>query len=134
MFRNLFYALALIGLVLAAPAGAQQSGSLFVNLTTDEPHRANMAMTFSKRILEGGHPVTVWLNDRGVFLASRQHNDQFADQQKALADLMDNGANVIICPFCAAHYEVDLDNIVDGIQTGGADVPLFQEGTRTLTW
>ncbi|AFL73393.1 hypothetical protein Thivi_1385 [Thiocystis violascens DSM 198] len=42
---------------------------LFVNLTTDEGQRANMAIAFGGNQLERGHPLMVFLNDRGYFSA-----------------------------------------------------------------
>jgi hypothetical protein len=99
--RNIFtvLAMAVFALVMATPASADADDPLFVNLTTDEGHRANMAFTFSKAVLERGHPVTIWLNDKGVLLASKVHGGKFADQQKTLAEMISKGVTVIVCPF-----------------------------------
>jgi sulfur relay (sulfurtransferase) complex TusBCD TusD component (DsrE family) len=137
MLRKLFLALALIGVLAAMPAAADSPGSLFVNLTSDENHRANMAMMFSKKMMERGHPVTIWLNDKGVFLASKENAGKFAQQQKALAELMANGAVVIVCPFCAEHYGVKVTDFIEGAKVGNPDLTsglLFKEDTKTLTW
>jgi sulfur relay (sulfurtransferase) complex TusBCD TusD component (DsrE family) len=138
MFRNIFIVLALIaGMAASIPAIAGDQGSLFVNLTSDESHRADMALTFSKNQLERGHPVTVFLNDRGVFVGAKSHAEKFKGQQQALAELMAKGAVVIVCPFCAKHYGIETANLIEGAKVGNPDLTgglLFKEDTKTLTW
>lgn len=137
MFRKLFLAFALIGVLAAMPAVAEGPGSLFVNLTSDDDHRANMAMTFSKNQLERGHPVTIFLNDRGVFVGAKSNAQKFTGQQKALAELMAKGAVVIVCPFCAKHYGIDTADLIEGAKVGNPDLTgslLFKEDTKTMTW
>ena len=53
----------------AAPADSK-ADPLFINMTTDDPHRANMALSFGMKQLDLGHPLTVFLNDKGVFVGS----------------------------------------------------------------
>lgn len=137
MFRKLFLALALIGVLAAVPAVAEGPGSLFVNLTSDESHRSNMAITFSTNQLKRGHPVTIFLNDRGVFLASKVNADKFGKQQQAMADLMAQGAVVIICPFCAKHYGIEETDFIEGVKVGNPELTgsyLFKEDAKTMTW
>lgn len=137
MLRKLFLALSLIGVLAAMPAAADSAGSLFVNLTSDESHRANMALTFSKNQLERGHPVTVFLNDRGVLVGAKSNAETFKDQQQLLADLMAKGAVVIVCPFCAKHYGIETTDLIEGAKIGNPDLTgglLFKEDTKTLTW
>jgi len=122
---------------LPFPALAGDADPLFVNLTTSEPHRAKMALTFSAAQLERGHPLTIFLNDKGVMLASRAYATKFADHQKALADAMAKGATVIVCPMCMKAYKVKEADLVTGVQLGKTELTggaLFKEGTRTLTW
>lgn len=137
MLRKLFLAIAFFGILTSVPAAAATHDPLFVNLTTDEGHRASMAVMFSRSMLERGHPVTIWLNDRGVFLASKKSTGTFGEQQKALAELMAKGAVVIVCPFCAKHYGVMEADFIDGAKLGNPDLTgglLFKDGTTTLTW
>ena len=137
MLRRFLAVFALIGLLAAMPAAADSQAPLFVNLTSDQDHRANMALTFSKNQLDRGHPVTIFLNDRGVFVGAKSHADTFAGQQKALADLITKGAVVIVCPFCAKHYGIEPADLIDGAKLGSPDLTgglLFKENTRTLSW
>jgi sulfur relay (sulfurtransferase) complex TusBCD TusD component (DsrE family) len=137
MMRKLLAAFAIVCALAAIPAAADTHGSLFVNLTTDESHRADMAMAFSKAMIERDHPVVVWLNDKGVFIASKEHAGKFAEQQKMLSALMSKGATVIACPMCMKHYGVKDVDLIEGVKVGNPDLTgdlLFKEDTKTLTW
>jgi sulfur relay (sulfurtransferase) complex TusBCD TusD component (DsrE family) len=137
MMRKLLAAFAIVCALAAIPAAADTHGSLFVNLTTDESHRADMAMAFSKAMMERDHPVVVWLNDKGVFIASKEHAGKFAEQQKMLSALIGKGAIVIACPMCMKHYGVKDVDLIEGVKVGNPDLTgdlLFKEDTKTLTW
>lgn len=121
----------------AMPAFAGGADPLFVSLTTDDPHRANMALAFGKNQLERGHPVIIFINDKGVQIASKSHAAKFADEQKALGELTDKGAVVLICSMCMKHYGVKEADLLPGIKVGSPEVTgdaLFKENTKTLTW
>jgi sulfur relay (sulfurtransferase) complex TusBCD TusD component (DsrE family) len=137
MMRKLLAAFAIVCALAAMPAAADTHGSLLVHLTTDESHRADMAMAFSKAMMERDHPVVVWLNDKGVFIASKEHAGKFAEQQKMLSALMSKGATVIACPMCMKHYGVKDVDLIEGVKVGNPDLTgdlLFKEDTKTLTW
>lgn len=137
MFHRLLVVLAIAGALFALPVAADSRGSLFVNLTTDEGHRVDMALVFSKSVLERGHPVAIWLNDRGVRIAAKSKADDFASQQRMLSELMAKGAAVVVCPFCMKHYGVQDADLIDGAKVGNPELTggyLFKDDTRTLTW
>lgn len=118
-------------------AHAGDTDPLFANVTTDDAHRADMALTFSKAQFERKHPLTVFLNDRGVFLASRAESEKFKHHQEVLAALAKSGATIIVCPMCMKHYGVKKEDLIEGAQVGNPDLTgpaLFKDGTKTLTW
>lgn len=128
-----------LGLVLAAAvqAVAGDSDPLFINLTTDDGHRANMALTFGTKQMELGHPLTVFLNDNGVYLGSKSNADKLGDQQTAIGELISKGATVIVCPMCMKHYGVAESDLLEGLKVGKPELTggfLFKDGTQTLTW
>lgn len=132
-----------IALVLAlasavsSTAIAGASDSLFVNATSDDGYRATMTLTFSQRQLERKHPVTIFLSDRGVLIASKANATKFKDQQTLLVALMNAGASVIACPTCMKHFGVEETDILPGIKVGtpaSIDAALFQDNTKTLSW
>jgi len=118
-------------------ASAGPTDPLFVNLTTDDSHRARMGIVFGKNQLERGHPLTVFLNDKGVFLGSKANAGKFAEHHQALAELMGKGATVLICPLCMKHYGVKEADLLPGIKVGNPELTggaLFGDNTKTLTW
>lgn len=128
---------ALLLMGVCAPASAGNSDPLFINMTTDEPHRADMAITFGMNQMEKGHPLTIFLNDKGVLVGSKVNASKYAKHQKDLAALMSKGATVIACPMCMKHYLVKEENLLPGILVGNPDLTggaLFKENTQTLTW
>jgi sulfur relay (sulfurtransferase) complex TusBCD TusD component (DsrE family) len=137
LFASLLVALGLVVGSIAAPAVAGETDPLFVNLTTDDSHRANMAMVFGKNQLERGHPLTIFLNDKGVLIGSKANAQKFAAHQKVLADLMSKGAVVMICPMCMKQYGVTESDLLPGLKVGNPELTgaaLFKDNTKTLTW
>jgi sulfur relay (sulfurtransferase) complex TusBCD TusD component (DsrE family) len=133
----LVMAVLLTAATVTAAEDETDGAALFINLITDDPHRAHMALHFGQKQLELGHPLTVFLNDRGVFIAAEQGAERFGLHQDILAELVTAGAKVIVCPMCMKHYGVTEADLLDGLAvgnpklTGGA---LFAPDTRTLTW
>ena len=120
-----------------APAFAGDTVPLFVNLTTDDAHRAYMGIIFGKNQLDRGHPLTIFLNDKGVFVASKANAGKYGDQQKALAELMSKGVTVLVCPMCMKHYGIKEVDLMPGMKVGNPDLTgaaLFKDNTRALTW
>jgi len=113
------------------------SAPLFINMTTNDPHRANMALSFGMKQLDRGHPLTVFLNDLGVYVGSTTNADQFAEQQKTIAALIEKGAKIYICPMCMEHYGVTKDTVLPNVTVSDPDAigsHLFAPNSRTLTW
>jgi len=110
---------------------------LFVNLPSEDTHRAAMALAFGQSQLERGHPLTAFLNDKGVMIAAKTQTAKYAEQQKTLAELMKAGAVIIACPLCLKHYGIQEADLLPGIKVGQPDLTggqLFKDNTKTLTW
>lgn len=136
MFR-LLSAIALLASLVAVPAMAGSNDPLFINMTTDDGHRAKMALTFGMNQMQRGHPLTVFLNDKGVLVGSKAHAAKFAEQQKMLAELNAKGATLLICPMCMKHYGVKEDDLLPGLKVGNPELTgeaLFRDNGKTLTW
>jgi len=135
--KKVLMVLALLGTMLSAPAFAGNNDPLFVNLTSDDEHRATMALGFSKAQLDRGHPVTIWLNDKGVFLVSKSHAEKYASEQKAIQELLAKGATVITCPMCMKHFGISEADLLEGAKVGNPDMTgaaLFADGAKALSW
>ncbi|MDX2156095.1 MAG: DsrE family protein [Hyphomicrobiaceae bacterium] len=128
---------AVLTLASLAEVSAGSNDPLFVNLLTSDAHRARMAVVFSKNQLERGHPVTFFLNDKGVLLLSKRNAKKFAEHQKLLGELMQKGAVVLACPMCMQHYGVKETDLIEGAKVGNPELTgsaLFKDNTKTLTW
>ena len=122
---------------VAADEPGAEGAPLFINLITDDPHRADMALSFGKNQLAQGHPLTVFLNDRGVYIAAKQGAERFGRHQAMIAELQTAGAKFIVCPMCMQQYGVAKSDLLDGLEVGNPVVTgeaLFAPNTRTLTW
>jgi sulfur relay (sulfurtransferase) complex TusBCD TusD component (DsrE family) len=116
---------------------ANAKDPLFINLTTDESHRVTMSFMFGKGQLERGHSLTIFLNDRGVFVGSSASSAKLGDQQKMMTDLISKGASVLICQLCMKHYGIGEATLIKGVQIGNPELTggaLFRHDTKTLTW
>jgi predicted peroxiredoxin len=118
-------------------AFAGDKDPLFINMTSGDEHRAVMGIGFGANQLAKGHPLTVFLNDKAVLIASKANSSRYADQQKALTEIIAKGGTVIICPLCMKHYEVKEADLLPGIKVGSPDLTgtaLFKDNTKTLSW
>ena len=127
--------LAILSTAGFAVAGANDP--LFINMTTDDGHRTTMAIGFGVKQHDLGHPLTLFLNDKAVLVASKANAGKFPEQQKAIAEAITKGAMVIACPLCMKHFGVKESELLPGIQVGKPELTggaLFKDNTKTLTW
>ena len=138
MLKYLKQILLLTCLSLFAMTGyASHKDPLFVSLTSDEPHRASMALNFSKHHAANGHPLSVFLSDKGIYLGVKAGASSHPEQQKLLLEMIAGGSTVIMCPPCLRHYGFTEADVLSGIKMGGAKVTgeaLFKPNTKTLSW
>ena len=132
---RIFRFLAVVGCLLlptlfTLPAAADTVGkTIFYNLTTDEAWTAGMALGQATKALESGYRIAVFLNVRGVLLASKAfHSDTWAGADKNLQDMLRTvlarGGRVIVCPMCLKKVGLGVSDVIDGAELGGPDVTL----------
>lgn len=119
----------LLTITVAAPLSASDERTIFYNVTTDEAWAAGMALGQANKALEAGYKVVVFLNVRGVFIASRSFvTDTNGASGKSLQDMlkaaMDKGAQAIICPMCMGKAGMTMDDVIEGVVKGGPDVTM----------
>jgi hypothetical protein len=81
--RSLFVAGAVAGAADLAFAGDKDP--LFVSMTTDAAYRSVLAITVSKHMFGRGHghPLTIFFNDRGILVTSKENGDKFKERTGA---------------------------------------------------
>ena len=135
-FVTVLFVVCTVSMGALAFAGAK--GPLFVSITTDDDYRSTLATkVISKRMLELGHPLTVFFSDRGILVTSKANGEKFKVQQTALAELAKAGATLIACPSCMKHYGINESDLLAGIKVGNPRMlsdALFQDNTKTLAW
>ncbi len=126
-----------------APAIEESStGSLLINLTTDDTWTAGMALAFASRVLEQDYDVAIFLNVRGVRIASTviSHDTHSLTEQTPhdmLAALIESGATVIVCPVCQEKAGIADEDLLEGTTKGSPDVtiPLVMDpNTKILSY
>jgi predicted peroxiredoxin len=130
-------ALALVLGGLSNPVLAGDKDPLFIGLSSNSSPRVGHVLHFAGVQMEKGHPLTLFLNESGIFLASKAHAKKHGEQQKALAELMNKGATVIVCQYCMKQLKVAEADVLPGYKIGNPDLmgaALFKDNTRTLSW
>ncbi len=136
--RKIIQLLTLLSLLLVsstALAGAKDP--LFINLTSDDSHRALMAISFGQAQMERGHPLTIFLNDKAVLVGSKKHASMYAEQQKLLSAIAAKGGAVLMCPMCSKKFGVAEADFIGGAKLTNPDITgpaLFKDNTKTLSW
>jgi sulfur relay (sulfurtransferase) complex TusBCD TusD component (DsrE family) len=139
--RRRFFLAAAIAAALLGTSGpravADSNDPLFINLTSNDAHRLDMALTFGGKQMKLGHPLTVFMNDTAVLAAAKSNSAKFPEQQKLIADLVAGGANILVCPSCMKHHGVADDDLLPGLKLSNPDLvgqALFRDDSRTLSW
>ena len=117
-----------VALVLGT-VSADEKKTIFYNLTTDEAWAAGMALGQATKALENGYDVAIFLNVRGVFLASKKFTtDGSGASGRSLREMLetarDKGAKVIICPMCMKKAGLTMNDVIEGVVKGGPDVTM----------
>lgn len=135
--NNILFIATLLFSLCANSAVELNKDPLFINLTSNESHRATMAIGFGKNQLIKGHPLVVFLNDKGVLLASGKNTQKFTAQQQMIQEIIKSGGTVYACPSCMKHYAVNEADLIPGVKISNPDLTeaaLFTGNVRTLSW
>ena len=127
----------LLGSLFSFSYAATTSDPLFINMTSDDMHRSEMAIGFGKNQLLKGHPLVVFINDKGVLVAAKKNNQHYAAQQKMIAEIIKAGGVVYACPSCMKFYKIDPADLVAGVRVSNPDLmesELFKANQKTLSW
>jgi sulfur relay (sulfurtransferase) complex TusBCD TusD component (DsrE family) len=129
--------LTIVAVLFTSAAFAGEKDPLFINLTSDDSHRALMALSFGQAQMQRGHPLTVFLNDKAVLVASRKNAASYAEQQKIMAEIAAKGGTVLVCPMCSKKFGVPEADLAQGAKLANPDITgpaLFQDNAKTLSW
>jgi predicted peroxiredoxin len=119
-----------------------QDHPLLLHMTSGDPWRGATGLDFAQTMLKSGHPVAVYLNLDAVKLALRSGEQDKKPSMRLLpreliAELVRDGAIVLICEPCLVEFGLKLDQVVPGVQIvrpGYLENFVFADNVRTLTW
>ena len=88
-------------------------------LANDDPQAVDMALKLAGFSLDEGRHVVMYLNVKGVTIPSNALADDFAFQQNKpiksqLADLIQRGVDVHVCPICMKALGVGESDLMEG--------------------
>jgi len=122
--------------------GAENSKNLLVVVTTDDPITQLMSMVLATQSMKKGATVNVLLCGEAGSLAVKNSPEIFLkpnnkSPQMLLKNLLQNGANVELCPPYLPNKDKTTSDLIDGISVAKppqvAD-KLLDEDTRILSY
>lgn len=121
-----------VSLVWLNAQGSQREGTLFLNLTTDDAWRNEMALNYATQARELGYEVVVFLNVRGVHVAQKEPPADLVKAQEQLKALMARGAKVYVCAPCSRRAGLKPPaDWVDGVVEGSRETIEIQMAPNT---
>ena len=144
-------ALALVVMAVAGMALAckeeketsQSTAEIVINLTVgkDDAHRATLALLMADSAIKTDRKVTLFLNVDGVELARKDLPDtvqffQFPPVREMLAQLVDEGATVLVCPVCLNAAGIPADQLIQGVALATPNdlFPHFDTGAAVISY
>ena len=138
------FVLAVSSLFATAPALAQQKGSLFINVTSEDPWKVSMAAFFGLNfaLKQGQGPVVMFVNVQATPLFTRGkaavRSEQFGKPvQDMVKEFQAAGGKVLICPVCMKALAIGEQDLMEGAQVASVQSVneiLFRPETKTLNW
>ena len=121
-------------------AFADDDKKLFVNLISDDLDRAAMAVGISNKVLSTGDiDVTIFLSAQGVRWVDKNIPQNRYVNGKTMPEMLQgfikSGGKVILCKMCMKNVGgIKQDEVIDGVEFGGAIEALFADNTTVLTY
>jgi predicted peroxiredoxin len=99
-----------------------QKPTLVINLTsgTEDLHAVVMGLHFAEHGLADGREVVIFFNVKAPPLARKELSDtvkfkEMPPVRAIIADLLKQGAKMVVCPMCAEITGVEADQLAPGI-------------------
>ena len=99
-----------------------QKPTLVINLTsgTEDLHAVVMGLHFAEHGLADGREVVIFFNVKAPPLARKELSDtvkfkEMPPVRAMIADLLKQGAKMVVCPMCAEITGVEADQLAPGI-------------------
>jgi predicted peroxiredoxin len=136
--------------VLGACAAEQKGGGcrgcashgsiMLLSITSgvDDPHAVTMALQLAGHALDDGRQVVLFFNVRGVEVPTRRLPADLAFKAEPikalLADRIERGAEVHVCPHCMKALGIEAGDLVDGAQVTDRQKLFAKIGPNTVVF
>lgn len=132
-------------MALAAPLAshAEDKGTLFVNVTSEDPWKVSMAAFFATQFaLKQGHPAVMFVNVQATPVFHKNKAELRCEQfgrtvHDMLREFQAAGGKVLICPVCMKATGIAAADLIEGSEVAtvkSVDEVLFRADTKTLNW
>lgn len=118
-----------------------ESGTYFYTLSTsNDPDRIAVPLVLANAALSMGQEALLWLTLDGVKVAKQGAMDEvvapsFSAITELLAQFIEAGGKLGICPACATTHGITKDNIIDNVTwMGAAAVQAAALGRHTMSF
>lgn len=106
----------------ATADSSQAAATVLLSVTSDagaKPQSVDMALKLAGFTLDEGRRAVLFFNVKGVTIPSKSLGDEFAFQQEKpihdqLAELIQRGADVHVCPICMKALGVAETDLIEG--------------------
>lgn len=108
--------------ITTSPASSQsvERKIAMISITSDpneDLQEVNMGLTFAGFCADEGYDVNIFLNVKGVMLATNDFSDETRFQnheplKQQLIALKERGVNVHVCPVCMKDFDIDAGEII----------------------
>lgn len=126
-----------------AATASQDPPTLVLNITSsgeEDPHAVTMALQLAGHSLDAGRATVLFFNVKGAGTPTADFPDSlaFGDRpiKELLAEALDRGAEVHVCPHCMSALGVEAADLIPGARVTDSDA-LFAhlgEGTVVFTY
>jgi len=151
MLRNILFFIILLSVITLS--GCQQAQdqqdvmsaigepTVLFNITSDafaDPHSVTMAMQLAGHSLSAGRKVVLFFNVRSVNVPTNDFPDDVAFKDKPikslLAELIEKGAEVQVCPHCMMAMEVKEEDLITGAKVTTEEMLFSKLGANTVVF
>ena len=115
--KKLFFSILFALGIFTAHAMANETKSIFVNITSSDSIKAPMAIMFASQGLKQNIDMTIFLNAEGVRLAVKDFHSPTNSKdgkttQEMITSFVKNGGKLLVCPMCLKSLGYDESNLI----------------------
>lgn len=124
--------------IFAIGAAAAEKPTIFVNIMSgvEDLHKLTMALQLGGHAMDEGRDLVIFLNVRAPVFATKDCSEGWSfggnpPVKTMLADLIQRGARVHVCPHCAKAAGIEAGDLIDGAMLTNGEKLFGELGPNT---